>query len=743
MFENIFGKTVPKRPDNPYVTGNVVGGSPAFIGRADILRAVEDLLRHNQQNAVVFFGQRRIGKTSVLKELESTLPKKGAYQPIFFDLLGKARQPLETILDELADKISQVLNQPKCQLGDQAKRSFRDWLSDLLLNSANLSETSLVLLFDEFDALDEKTSTEPTREEFFHYLREELLPLNPKKLNFVFAIGRNISDLTQIALALFRVQMSHRVSLLTKEDTYQLVRLSENNQSLYWSPKAIHRVWELTSGHPYLTQLLCSCVWEQMWPADQKYPAQVSTVKTPGQVEKAIACVLEKGESALEWLWTGLPAGCRIVSAALAKSAETQAISKKELVKYLYDNGISTVVAELENAPQILKDWDILEENSQGQYRFRVELFRQWIVAQKPLGTIMQEELGRIRKEADDAYQEGLSLYQNQQWDVACDRLNRAIRINLHHIEARKLLATVLVEKGDLTSAIESLKEFYKYYPDAARPQLTELLWKQVQSANERNSQLKLCTQILEYDPNHSTAKRKVRDIWQWRGNRHEKENDLEKAYEAYQKAFSGYPSDELERKLKAVKKAILLRRYLEPVLYVAGFILSLSISYGLWPAPSSKAVLLEVERQENSYLVKSIPTNDTYSFDSLILRFEVSADVPHIKAVYKDNETSKSLDNQSTHPSYQYVLLKEQLQMKGERNGKIELREIKQPINFTCEVVTSNKVPKMPCEVKPSGYFSLQNIPWWIGGSFLGIILVVVIKLLFLLKNRIARHVF
>jgi tetratricopeptide (TPR) repeat protein len=732
MFKNIFGKTVSKRPDNPYVTGNVVGGSPAFIGRADILREVEDLLRHQQQNAVVFFGQRRIGKTSVLKELESTLSKNGDYQPIYFDLLGKAHQPISTILEELADKISQKLGQPTCQLGDHPKRSFHNWLS-ALLNSTNLSETSLVLLFDEFDALDEKTSTEPTREEFFHYLREELLPLNPTRLKFVFAIGRNISDLTQIVLALFRVQESHRVSLLTEKDTYQLVRLAENNQSLYWSTKALKKVRELTKGHPYLTQLLCSCVWEQIWSADQKYSTQVPTVKTPGQVEKAIACILERGGSALEWLWTGLPAECRIVSAALAKLAEKQAISKEELINYLYDNGISTVVAELENAPQILKDWDILEESSQGQYRFRVELFRQWIVAQKPLGITIQEELGRIRKEADDAYQEGLSLYQNQQWDDACDRLNRAIRINLHHIEARKLLATVLVEKGELTPAIESLKDFYKYYPDVARPQLTELLWTQLQSATERKTQLELCTQILEYDLNHSNAKRKVRDVWQWRGDRYKNEDDLEKAYEAYQKAFSTYPSDELERKLKEVKKAILLRRYLEPVLYVAGFILSLSISYWLWPAPSSNAIILEVEKQENGYLL-SIPANP---FDSLTLRFKVSADVPPIKAVYKENETSKSLDNQSAHPSYQYVLPKEQL--KGERKETVELREIKQQINnFTCEVA-----PKMSCDVKPSGYFSLQSIPWWIVGSIVGIILVVVIKLLFLLKNRIARHVF
>ena len=84
-------------PLNPYVAGNPVGDSPAFIGRADVLREVARVLRRSQDNAIVLFGQRRIGKTSILQHLAAQLPDEGPYRPVYFDLQDKAEWPLERL----------------------------------------------------------------------------------------------------------------------------------------------------------------------------------------------------------------------------------------------------------------------------------------------------------------------------------------------------------------------------------------------------------------------------------------------------------------------------------------------------------------------------------------------------------------------------------------------------------------------------------------------------------------------
>jgi tetratricopeptide (TPR) repeat protein len=589
---NWFRKTkVSQRPDNPYVTGNAVGGSPAFIGRDDVLRKVENTLSHVHQNAITLFGQRRIGKTSVLKELDARLLKKVNYQPIYFDLQGQVNKSLEAVLNELADTICQKLKQTKPQWND-TKTQFHDWLAELLLERENelseessesekelpetdpLSGKSLVLLFDEFEAIND-TNTERMRDDFFNYLNK-LLSINTKRLNMVFAIGRNIDDLEEVAWSLFKTMNNYRVSLLEKEETEKLIRLSEHKKSLYWSGKAVKKIWELTHGHPYLIQLLCSSIWQQLW--DQN-PTKVPSV-TLGIVEENIRRISQQRleQNPLTWLWDGLPAACKIDTAALAGIGK-KSISQKELIKHLYDSGVGTVIDELETAPKNLKDWDIIEGDAQKGYFFRVELFRQWVVEHKPLKEILREELGRIRVKAEQYYQEGKSCYQNQQFDEAIDKLDSAIRINFQFLEARQLKAKILVEQGKIAEAQTALEKFYQYYPDAARPQLTELLWQQVESSNSRKEQLTLCEQILQYDSTHSNAKKKRTEILQWQGQRFEEDEDYEKAIEAYRKAGS-----EDKVKVRELQWKVFWNKYSKMIIFlsvlIGVFLLSFVMSF-------------------------------------------------------------------------------------------------------------------------------------------------------------------
>ena len=104
-------------PINPYVAGNPVGDSPAFIGRADVWRETVRVLRRPQENALVLFGQRRIGKTSVLQYLEAHLRDKGAYLPVYFDLQDKAEWPLARVLRALAQEIAFRVGIPAPSMG--------------------------------------------------------------------------------------------------------------------------------------------------------------------------------------------------------------------------------------------------------------------------------------------------------------------------------------------------------------------------------------------------------------------------------------------------------------------------------------------------------------------------------------------------------------------------------------------------------------------------------------------------
>lgn len=69
---------------NPYIAGNPVGKTSSFVDRHEILTEVLNILGSPKKNAVVLYGQRRIGKTSVLQRLEAQLSEQDAYYPVFF-----------------------------------------------------------------------------------------------------------------------------------------------------------------------------------------------------------------------------------------------------------------------------------------------------------------------------------------------------------------------------------------------------------------------------------------------------------------------------------------------------------------------------------------------------------------------------------------------------------------------------------------------------------------------------------
>jgi len=216
---------------NPYIAGNPVGNTPSFVGRDDVLREVLRVLRQPEQNAITLYGQRRIGKTSVLQALLKRLPEEGCYHPVYFDLQDKAALPLGRVLTELARALADELGLPAPDLGNDPETAFRrDWLPSVLASLP--ADTCLVLLFDEFDVLADPQSSQAAAA-FFPYLRD-LLALDRARLQFVFVLGRNPGDMSSIALSIFKGVSSQRVSLLSEKNAEKLVRLSEQDGSLQW-----------------------------------------------------------------------------------------------------------------------------------------------------------------------------------------------------------------------------------------------------------------------------------------------------------------------------------------------------------------------------------------------------------------------------------------------------------------------------------------------------------------------------
>jgi hypothetical protein len=177
-----------------------------------VLRDVERTLRNPSENAIVLFGQRRIGKTSVLLHIEQELAAKQEYTPIYFDLQDKAALPLSEVLYQMTQKIAFVTQTPLPERGrfDNEGKFFRETFIPAAVKTTK--NQGLVLLLDEFDVLD-MPKQEQAGATFFPYLREWMK--HAEGIQFVFVLGRRPEELSTDTLSAFKAIRSRRISLMS------------------------------------------------------------------------------------------------------------------------------------------------------------------------------------------------------------------------------------------------------------------------------------------------------------------------------------------------------------------------------------------------------------------------------------------------------------------------------------------------------------------------------------------------
>jgi tetratricopeptide (TPR) repeat protein len=493
---------------NPYIAGDPIRSEQGFFGREDILKVVNNVLKNPHSNAIVLYGQRRIGKTSILLQLESKLLSSGTFTPVYFDLHDKASKPLSGLLYDLAVSICEVIGQavPEISLFDESGKYFR---AEFLPSAAqSAAQGGLVLLFDEFDVLDSPARA-TAGQSFFPYLRKWMAQI--ESVRFIFVIGRRPEDLSTDTLQTFKSIRATRVSRLDRASAEAMIRQSEKDGSLLWTTAAVERLWEICQGHSYLTQLMCSVIFEKIYDTD---PLDTPVVRIE-HIQESIADALDQGANAFHWIWGGLPPAERVVIAAMAE-VEKDVITQEELIERLNRSGVRLIVRELELAPETLVEWELLNESNDG-YGFVVPLFKQWVAKNRPLRRV-KDELDRLDPIAENLFQTGQQFYGIGQLDGAESQLRQSLTFNPNHLKSRLLLGRILLEGGKAEESSVILQEAYEYDEGAARADLIKALLAVADTSNqEEQNRVSIYERILVIDRNQPIAREKLDQIFQER----------------------------------------------------------------------------------------------------------------------------------------------------------------------------------------------------------------------------------
>lgn len=524
-------------PVNPYIAGSPLRSKVGFYGRRDVLDWIVRELNNPATNALVLFGQRRIGKTTLLLQIQRILPTDSLL-PIYFDLQDQSTRLLSQVLADLADTIAEKANleTPAAENFDDRGEFFRSrFLPELYRKIGD--KCRLVLLLDEFDVLEQiaerELPSEVAAKSLLPFLRR--LMLEEPRTAFVFALGRRSEDLALDFTATFKGSLTKEVWVLERVEAEAVIRQGEANNTLKFSNEAVSRILDLTSGHPYLTQLLCQRLWERIYSDNPSPPYQVDI----SSIDEAIVDTLEAGQAALAWLWDGLNPYEKIYAAALAEIAyEGQIISEDKVIQVLSASANRLRTREVELAPRELVKRRVLIINKDGNYKFAVELLRRWIRQNKPL-EVVKDELDRVDPLAEQLFRLGSAYFQRQIWDSAVRSFRESLDVNTRHFRARLLLGEALLEIGNVDESVIELERAYELDQVEARLPLARALVTQAQSrekAGDEDGALAACDKALQRFP-EPVAFQLRSQIWTRRGDEALKNRDLETARNYYLRA--------------------------------------------------------------------------------------------------------------------------------------------------------------------------------------------------------------
>ncbi|MCX5960866.1 MAG: ATP-binding protein, partial [Cyanobacteria bacterium] len=256
------GQQVVSQPvANPYVAGNPVTGR-LFVGRDDILRELEELwLSRGQVDSVVLFGHRRMGKSSILKNLPARLdPTYNRVVQFNLQQIGRVRNTGE-LLHALALEMRDHLpanGPPSPAVPDQetfeanANRAFSGWLKAI---APLMVQQRFIVAIDEYELLEAAIAEGRIDASLTTYLRSVIQSTDwfVLVLAGLYTLEEKCHDYWH---PLFASIKPRKVSFLSPAATRLLLCQPSEDFPLNYAADTVEEVVRLSNGQPYLVQLI-------------------------------------------------------------------------------------------------------------------------------------------------------------------------------------------------------------------------------------------------------------------------------------------------------------------------------------------------------------------------------------------------------------------------------------------------------------------------------------------------------
>ncbi len=251
---------------NPFTYGNPISDPKRFFGREYEVEQIFSRLCNAGFESSSVVGERRIGKTSLLKYLAHPVvcqrygldPNK--YLFIYEDLqrIDENTTPVrlwQRLLQQLANRCSDP--QLKQMLEKiYHKQFFDNFMIEDAFNAIDAKDQYVVLLLDEFERV---TNSPKFDDAFFYGLRSLAIH---QHLSLVTSSRRQLIELCHSpeisSSPFFNIFANIHLELFTKDEALNFISQSLDGTGINFTEDEINTIFRIAGYHPYFLQVACS-----------------------------------------------------------------------------------------------------------------------------------------------------------------------------------------------------------------------------------------------------------------------------------------------------------------------------------------------------------------------------------------------------------------------------------------------------------------------------------------------------